>query len=154
MDSAIEAIDIVLDKPRRLRLDHAGLFRAECEINRIRGASPEERAGIDYLMVRAYSGILRSVLLPLDLLFCVLLQALLHEDPKLTFDDMPKLIEASPLTRGDISVFLWEAYLKCAGKNLRIKTEDSTAEAGSEEEEKKSASLASGEGNGASRSSS
>jgi hypothetical protein len=140
MDSAIEAIDIVLDKPRRLRLDHAGLFRAECEINRIRGASPEERAGIDYLMVRAYSGILRSVLLPLDLLFCVLLQALLHEDPKLTFDDMPKLIEASPLTR--------------AGKNLRIKTEDSTAEAGSEEEEKKSASLASGEGNGASRSSS
>ena len=112
-------IEIELDRPRKLLIDHAALFRAEQEINRLRGARPEEHLSIDTLMVEAYNRVLRMTgLLPIDLLFVMLWAALLHEDPKLEVNRMAALMESSPLSRVELSARLWETYFKSAGKNL------------------------------------
>ena len=140
---ALPLVEIDLDRKRTLLIDHAALFRAEQQINKLRSAKPEEYAAIDTLMVEAYNRILRRTgLLPLDLLFSVLWAALLHEDATLKFEQIAGLMDCSSLTRAELSSRVWEAYFKSAGRNL--------VEAEEEEEPEKKKDQANGSIDGAS----
>lgn len=120
MIRAIELIEIQLDKPRHMLLNHSALCRAEREVNRLRNAAPETYAAIDFLMVDAFNRMFRSTgLLPLDLLMIMLWAALLHEEPGLTVDRVAELLDTAPVSRMDVSAVVWKAYFSMAGKNLQ-----------------------------------
>ena len=137
-----ELIEVELDKKRSLLMNHEALFRAETQINKLRHSRPDEHAAIDTLMIDAYNRILRKTgLLPLDLLFVLLWASLLHEDPGLRLEQIPSLIDRSPLSRVELSERLWQAYFKSAGKNL--------VEVKNDEEPEKKTELPPGSSNGA-----
>lgn len=128
----IEPIEIVLDRPRKLLINHKALRRAESEVNKMRFAHPNDYASIDSLMVAGFNAIFRiSGMLPRDLLVCMLWAGLANEDPKLTIDRIDELMDQTPLDLGTISGIVWGAYFRAAGKNLQI------VGAGSAEDEKK-----------------
>jgi len=147
--NVIEPIEIVLDKPRKLMLGHWGLYTAEMEINKQRGAKPEEHVAIDFMMVDAYNRIfLKTGLLPLDLMVCVLWAGLLHEDPKITKEKVAALMDQSQLSRADLSAKVWAAYFSSSKNSLKVSTEsddvgarqDAPAEDGEKKTDKTSGS--------------
>ena len=107
-----EPIEIELDRKRKYKLDIRALMRAEREINRRRGADVGQFVSIDSLII---DGAKRSLnangSFPLDL-FCVLLWAgLTDEEPNLTIDQIPDLLEATALSRSNIITKIWDYYL-------------------------------------------
>lgn len=112
-------IEIMLDKPRRLRPTHRALFEAEQKINELRHATPATACSIDYLIVKAYNDTLAGTgTYPLDLTVVLLWAFLLPDDPKLTTDRVMAAMDATELTRGQINDALWRAYIAVAGKNI------------------------------------
>lgn len=147
----IEPIEVVLDKPRKILINHLALYRAEAEINKLRFARPEQYVSIDVLMIEGFNNLFRARgMLPMDLLLCMLWAGLVYDDPKkprLTIEQVAALLDASETNRGEISGALWAAYFKVAGKNLKVVgPEDSAQDAG----EKKTEGQPTGSGNGVS----
>jgi len=106
-----EPIDIVLDKPRRLRFNLEALMLAEREINRSRGVRPAEYINIEYLILWSASAqVAGTGSFALDLVTTLLWAGLRWEDKALTVDKVPALMDASPLTHGEIMTTIWEAY--------------------------------------------
>lgn len=128
----IEPVDITLDKPRKLLINHLALFKAEAEINRMRFAKPEDYAAIDVLMVDAFNHIYRGKgMLPLDLLLCLISFGLVYESPKekrFTIEDIAALLDGSEVSRAELSGIVWGAYFRIAGKNLKTVDADAPLE--------------------------
>jgi hypothetical protein len=122
MKMLFEPIDLDLDRKRKFKLDLEALENAETQINRRRGVAPTERIGIDFLIfdsARKTSG------LPLDLVIVLLWAGLIAEDPALTLDQIRPLMEASPLTRGQIVTKIWDHYIEVTSKDqVTGKTKD------------------------------
>lgn len=135
--SLIEPTEIVLDKPRKLLINHLALYRAEAEINKLRFAKPEDYASIDALMVDGFNHLFRARgMLPMDLLLCMLWAGLVYDDPKkprLTIEQVAGLLDGAQVNRAEISGTVWGAYFKVAGKNLRVMSD---GEAGDDAEKK------------------
>lgn len=119
----IEPIEIVLDKPRKLLINHLTLFKAEGEINRMRFAKPEDYAAIDVLMIDSFNHLYRARgMLPLDLLLCLICHGLVYDDPKekrLTIEQVAALLDKSETSRAELSGVIWGAYYRVASKNLK-----------------------------------
>jgi len=120
----IEPVEIVLDKPRKLLINHLALYRAEAEINKLRFAKPEDYASIDALMVDGFNHLFRSRgMLPLDLLLCMLWAGLVYDDPKkprLSIEQVAAVLDEAKANRAEISGAIWGAYFKVAGRNLKV----------------------------------
>jgi hypothetical protein len=85
---------------------------AEGEINRRRGARPNEFVNIEFLILSSAAAQVSGVGgFPLDLLVVMLWAGLRWEDPTLSIQMVPSLMEASPLTRGAIATKIWDAYM-------------------------------------------
>lgn len=119
----IEPIEITLDKPRKLLINHLALFKAETEINRMRFAKPEDYAAIDVLMIDAFNHIYRGKgMLPLDLLLCLISFGLVYDSPKekrFTIEEIAALLDGSDVNRAELSGVVWGAYFRIAGNNLK-----------------------------------
>jgi hypothetical protein len=118
----IEPVEVLLDKPRKLLINHFCLYRAEAEVNKLRFAKPEEYCAIDVLMVDAFNHLYRARgMLPLDLLLCMIAFGLVYEpkEKRLTLEQIAELLDASELSRAELSGIVWGAYFKVAGKNLK-----------------------------------
>ncbi len=146
--SVIEPVEIILDKPRKLLLNHQALRRAENEVNKQRFAKPIDYTNIDNLMVSAYNTVFRlSGMLPRDLLSCLLWASIVPDsprDPKLTIDRVDELLDQSEMSDADISVVIWSAYIKVAGKNFKQVGDSETDDS----EEKKTKDQPTGSPNG------
>ena len=119
--NVIEPTEIILDRPRKLMINHRALRKAESEVNKLRFANPSNYANIDGLMIAAYNTMYRSMgLLPRDLMSCLLWAGLSDEDPKLTLDKIESLLDSTDASLAEISGKVWAAYFKSAGKNLVI----------------------------------
>lgn len=138
--NVIEPVDIVLDKPRKLLLGYLGLYTAEMEINKLRGAKPDEHVSIDFMMINAYNlTLLTTGLLPVDVLLCVLWAGLLHEEPKITKEKVAALMDQSPLTRGDLSAKVWAAYASSSKNMFKVTTAADAEQPSADDGEKKTA---------------
>lgn len=122
--SPIEPVEIILDKPRKLLINHFTLYRAEAEVNRLRYAKPEEYASIDVMMVEGFNHIFKSLgMLPMDLMLAMLCHGLVYEDPKekrLNIEQVAGLLDLPEVDRQVVSTAIWAAYFKVAGKNIKI----------------------------------
>jgi len=106
-----EPVAIELDRPRRLRFNLEALMLAEREINRRRGVRPAEYVNIEYLIISSASAqVAGTGGFALDLVMTLLWAGLRWEDKALSVDNMPALIEASPLTHGQMMTIIWDAY--------------------------------------------
>lgn len=113
----IEPIEIELDRKRKYKLGIRTLLRAEREINRRRGAEIDRFVSIDSLMIQgARKSIEANGSFPLDLFTVILWAGLTEEDPNLTIDQIPDLLESSPLTRSNIITAIWDHYLAATVK--------------------------------------
>jgi len=117
----IEPIEILLDKPRKILVNHAALFRAEGEVNRVRGNNAFGRVSIDYLMVNAFNAMtFMGAPLPLDLLAALLWASLVREPKEeIAFDDIFGMLDKSQTATNDLAVSLWQGYVATAGKSLK-----------------------------------
>ena len=139
--SVLEPAEIHLDKPRHLRLTHQALFDAERQVNKMRGAKPEDYVSIYTIMVRDFNRILaQQGIPPHDLIVCLLWAGLRHEQANLQIDQIGDLIDRSPLDLGEICGRIWGAFFAHAGKGVlraaseadaEKKTTDPTATTGS-----------------------
>ena len=123
----IEPLEIVLDRPRKVLINHLALFKAENEINRRRGAKPEEWASIDVLMVDAFNRIYRARgMLPRDLLVVMIWAGLGHETskPALTVEQITGLLDNSEKGVAELSGEIWNAYFLANTKNLKAADTD------------------------------
>lgn len=117
--NVIEPVEIVLDKPRKLRPTHYALMSAERELNRQRNATPSNAASIDFAIIKAYNETLFGVgSYPLDLTVCLLWAFLLPDDGNLTIRQAAELIDQANITRGELNDALWRAYRSVAGKSI------------------------------------
>ena len=141
--NVIEPAEILLDKPRKVLVNHAALFKAETEVNRIRGNTAFNRLGIDYLIVNAFNAlIMLKAPFPLDLLAVMLWASIVREESRdakgrvqreeIKFEDIFPILDDSQTATNDIAVALFEAYCKTAGKNIKrgeaAKDDDGEAE--------------------------
>lgn len=111
MQSTVEAVEIELDKPRRLLFTNEAIFRAEREINRMRGARPESFVAIEIIMLNAWRTASENLgVLPMDLVACLLWGACLHEDRALTVNDAVDIIIVSGKNRLTLMEALLEAF--------------------------------------------
>lgn len=140
----IEASKILLDKPRRILMNHQALFKAEGQINAIRGSSTFARVSIDYLIVNAFNALtILKAPFPLDLLASLLWASIVREGKEeIAFEQVFELLDNSETSTNDIAVALFEAYCKTAGKNLK-RDDDATPDA---DQEKKTENLETGSG--------
>lgn len=129
MPSAIEPVEILLDKKRMLRLDWAGLLAAERMINRAR---PEEKR------VSFLNGAYDLTKFSLEDLHFLFWAALLHGDPDLTPDGAKAICAGVPPAR------ILKKTVEALGRAFAITDDDE--EAGQE----KKASLSNGSASGAS----
>lgn len=125
--SAIDPVEIVLDKPRLLKPNHRALRVAESELNRMRRATPLTACSIDFALVVSYN----TGIYPRDLQACLLLGFLSTDNPKLSIDDIDGILDKTAATSAEINDKLWEAYKAVAGKNIQ------TAKPNDEDPEKK-----------------
>jgi hypothetical protein len=124
-----EPIEIELDRKRKFKLNLKALMRAEREINRRRGAEIGQFASIDFLIIQgAKTSLNDNGSFPLDLLMVLLWAGLTDEEPNLAIDDVPDLIEVSPLTRSKILTLIWDYYLTATTKADQAKTNGATDE--------------------------
>lgn len=148
--SAIEPVEIVLDKPRKLLINHWTLYRAEAEINKLRFAKPDDYVSIDVLMVDGFNNLFRARgMLPMDLLLCMICYGLQYDDSKekrLTLEQVAGLLDTSETSRAEISGTVWGAFYKVAGKHLKIATAADVA--ADEEQEKKNKDQPTGSNSG------
>jgi hypothetical protein len=123
----IEPVEVILDKPRKLLINHFALYRAEAEVNKLRFAKPEDYASIDALMVDGFNNLYRARgMMPMDLLLCLITFGMVYDDPKerrLTVDQVAALLDVSESDRGTLSGTIWGAYFKLAGRNLKVATQ-------------------------------
>jgi hypothetical protein len=108
----VETVEVELDKKRELRFSMEALMLAEREINRRRGARISEFVNIEYLIIAAASAqVSGSGGFPLDLMTVLLWAGLRWQEPQLSVETIPQLIDQSPLTHGEIMTRVWDAYL-------------------------------------------
>lgn len=146
----LEPIEITLDKPRKLLINHLTLFKAEADINKMRSAKPEDYAAIDSLMIDAFNHLYRARgMLPLDLMICLLTHGLVYEkgEKRLTIEEITALLDKTELSRAELSGIIWGAYFKVASKSLQAV--DANSEEG-KAEQKKSTGRQTGNTNGVS----
>lgn len=122
-----DPIEIMLDKPRLLKPNHRALRIAESELNRQRRATPLTACAIDFALVVSYN----TGIYPRDLQAALLLGFLSTDDPKLTLDDIDKILDQTEATSAEINDKLWAAFSAVAGKNIK------TAQPGDDDPEKK-----------------
>lgn len=140
--NAIQPVDILLDKPRRLLLNHRAFCLAESEINKRRFAKMEDYRGLDDLMIDANNRLLlRGRMPPMDLLIVMIWAGLLFENPALKIDDIAPLLDASSTPRAELCGAVWRAWIEFSGANLMAQAP------GAPSEEKKT--LPEGQPNGA-----
>lgn len=111
-----EPVELELDRKRKFKLNLRALMRAEREINRRRGAEVSGFASIDALILECIDSFRNRVRMPLDLLGVLLWSGLTDEDPSLTIDQATDLIEASPLSRADLVVVIFDHWIKVTKK--------------------------------------
>lgn len=152
----IEPIEILLDKPRKIRMGHRALFEAETKINQIRGASAFARVSIDYLFINGMNAwsLLKSPF-PMDLLVALLWASLVPEEKRddngkkyreaLSFEQVMDLLDQSQTPLMDIAPILFDAYCKAAGNSIKEKQPGET----SAEDEKKTVNPETGSASGA-----
>lgn len=139
----IEPVEVSLDKPRKLLINHFCLYRAEAEVNKLRFAKPEEYCSIDVLMVDAFNHLYRARgMLPLDLLLCMICFGIVYEpkEKRLTLEQIAEVLDASEMSRAELSGIVWGAYFTVAGKNLK--------QVDAPDEEKKTADPPTGQSSG------
>lgn len=128
----IEPVEVVLDKPRKVLINHFALYRAEAEINKLRFAKPADYVSIDVLMVDGFNNLFRARgFLPMDLLLCMLTFGLVYESPKekrLSLEEVAALLDSTEIDRADLSGIIWGLYFRLAGKNLKVATPEDAAE--------------------------
>lgn len=87
--NAIEPVEIVLDKPRKMLLTMGALRKAEAELNRARGLNGAERVSIFEVINREIQGFATDQLkLGADFIVILLWASLLHEEKALTLDEV------------------------------------------------------------------
>lgn len=143
----IEPVEILLDKPRKILINHRALYKTEQEVNRQRFAKPDDYVQIHKLMVDSFNNMFRaSGLLPMDLLLSLISNSLIAErgEKKLTMDEVADLLDKAETGMAEISAAVWTAYFSVAGRNLK------TIEPGDEKKTDPATTNPSGSINGAS----
>src|SRR5689334_12937742 len=140
----IEPIEILLDKPRKIRINKRALLTAENEVNRIRGTSTFGRVSIDYLMLSL--GRMLTLLktpFPLDLRASMLYGGLIREaKEEIGFDDILDILDKTDTPDGDIDSAIFELWVKQAGKSLTTEpAKAQTDEKKTENQDRKSTRL-------------
>lgn len=115
MPGIFDPVEIILDKPRLLRVNHKALRIAESELNRLRRATPLTACSIDFAIVMSYN----TGIYPRDLQAALLLGFLSTDNPALTIDDVDAILDKTEAPSSVINDKLWEAYRAVAGKNIK-----------------------------------
>lgn len=112
--NAIEPVEIILDKPRKLKPNHRGLRIAEAAFNKLNGVSGYTSCGIDFALVLAYN----TEIYTRNLQCALLLGFLSTDNPDLTIEDVDNILDHTALPFAEINDKLWEAYKRVAGSSL------------------------------------
>jgi hypothetical protein len=111
-----EPVELELDRKRKFKLNIRALMRAEREINRRRGAEIDAFVPIDALIADCIDSEKETVKVPLDLLSVLLWAGLSDDDAMLSIDQIPDLLETSPLSRSQLVATIYEHWIKVTSK--------------------------------------
>lgn len=122
-----EPVELELDRKRKFKLNIRALMRAEREINRRRGAEIDAFVPIDALIADCIDSEKQTVKVPLDLLSVLLWAGLSDDDALLSIDQIPDLLEASPLSRSQLVATIYEHWIKVTSKGKSEKPAEESA---------------------------